>query len=252
MDRFVDLHQHVLWGIDDGPQTPEEMYALLQKDAEQGIGTVAATSHAMPGVRPFDLALYMQRLEEAQTYCAREKLPLRIIAGAEILYTPLTLSMLLDHKIPTIGNSEYILLEFWEKIDRDSFENAIGQLFRHGFIPIIAHIERYRLFWRDLIFLQSIKEKYSVCYQMNCDFALKRSIPASLLTHRLLHKQIVDIFATDAHNLTSRQPRMAEAFRFFSERENTQALELFVMQNQFDFGGIYDGKAKKTHPDCEQ
>ena len=55
MDRFVDLHQHVLWGIDDGPKSRKEMIALLQRDAEQGIGIVAATSHALPGVRAFDI-----------------------------------------------------------------------------------------------------------------------------------------------------------------------------------------------------
>lgn len=234
MDRFVDLHQHVLWGMDDGPQTCEEMFALLRRDAEQGIGTVAATPHVLPGVRPFDMALYHQRLEEARSYCSAANLPVRVISGAEIRYTPLTLSMLLDHKIPTLGDSEYILLEFWEQIDRNTFENAVSQLFRHGFLPIVAHVERYRLFWRELSFLRAIKEKYAVCYQMNCDFVLKRSLPASLLIRRLLRNQIVDIFATDAHNLTSRPPRMAEAFQFFSERKNTEVLELFVMQDQFD------------------
>ena len=152
MDRFVDLHQHVLWGIDDGPKSRKEMIALLQRDAEQGIGIVAATSHALPGVRPFDIELYWQRLKEAQAYCSDENLTLRVISGAEIRYTPMMLSMLLDHKLPTLGDSEYVLLEFWERVDRDTFEDAIGQLFRHGFLSVIAHVERYRLFWQELSF----------------------------------------------------------------------------------------------------
>lgn len=233
MDRFVDLHQHVLWGIDDGPQNREEMIALLRRNAEQGIGIVAATSHALPGVRPFDIELYWQRLKEAQSYCSEENLPLRVISGAEIRYTPMTLSMLLDRRIPTLGDSEYVLLEFWRTVDRGTFENAISQLFRHGFLPVVAHVERYRLFWQDLSFLKAIKEKYDVCYQMNCDFALKHNLSASLLVRRLIHNQIADIWATDAHNLATRPPRMAEAFQFFSERKNRKALEMFVTEERF-------------------
>lgn len=234
MDRFVDLHQHVLWGIDDGPKSRKEMIALLQRDAEQGIGIVAATSHALPGVRPFDIELYWQRLKEAQAYCSDENLTLRVISGAEIRYTPMMLSMLLDHKLPTLGDSEYVLLEFWERVDRDTFEDAIGQLFRHGFLSVIAHVERYRLFWQELSFLEDIKEKYDVCYQMNCGFALERSLSASLLARRLIQNQIVDIWATDAHNLTTRPPKMAEAFQFFTERKNNKALKMFVTEDQLD------------------
>ena len=228
------MHQHVLWGIDDGPKSRKEMIALLQRDAEQGIGIVAATSHALPGVRPFDIELYWQRLKEAQAYCSDENLTLRVISGAEIRYTPMMLSMLLDHKLPTLGDSEYVLLEFWERGDRDTFEDAIGQLFRHGFFSVIAHVERYRLFWQELSFLEDIKEKYDVCYQMNCDFALERRLSASLLARRLIQNQIVDIWATDAHNLTTRPPKMAEAFQFFTERKNIKALKMFVTEDQLD------------------
>ena len=228
------MHQHVLWGIDDGPQSREEMIALLRRDAEQGIGIVAATSHALPGVLPFDIELYRQRLKEAQSYCSEENLPLRVISGAEIRYTPMTLSMLLDRRIPTLGDSEYVLLEFWEKIDRDTFEDAISQLFRHGFFSVVAHAERYRLFRHEQSFLKDVKEKYDVYYQLNCDFALKRNLPSALLAHRLIQSQLADIWATDAHNLTARPPRMAEAFQFFSERKNTEALKMFVTEDKLN------------------
>ena len=226
------MHQHVLWGMDDGPQNREEMIALLRRDAEQGIGIVAATSHALPGVRPFDIELYWRRLKEAQSYCSEENLPLRVISGAEIRYTPMTLPMLLDRKIPTLGDSGYVLLEFWRTVDRDTFENAISQLFRHGFLSVVAHVERYRLFWQELSFLKAIKEEYDVCYQMNCDFALRHTLSASLLARRLIHNQIADIWATDAHNLENRPPKMAEAFRYFTEKKNMEALEMFVTEDR--------------------
>ena len=82
--------------------------------------------------------------------------------------------------------------------------------------------------------MEDIKEKYDVCYQMNCDFALERRLSASLLARRLIQNQIVDIWATDAHNLTTRPPKMAEAFQFFTERKNIKALKMFVTEDQLD------------------
>ena len=61
-EGFADLHQHVLWGLDDGPQTSEQMRALLRQDVEEGIQLVFATAHAYPKLRAFDLALYRERL----------------------------------------------------------------------------------------------------------------------------------------------------------------------------------------------
>ena len=89
-------------------------------------------------------------------------------------------------------------------------------------------------FWQELSFLEDIKEKYDVCYQMNCGFALERRLSASLLARRLIQNQIVDIWATDAHNLTTRPPKMAEAFQFFTERKNIKALKMFVTEDQLD------------------
>ena len=91
-----------------------------------------------------------------------------------------------------------------------------------------------RLFWQEQSFLEDIKEKYDVCYQMNCGFALERRLSASLLARRLIQNQIVDIWATDAHNLTTRPPKMAEAFQFFTERKNIKALKMFVTEDQLD------------------
>ena len=82
--------------------------------------------------------------------------------------------------------------------------------------------------------MEDIKEKYDVCYQMNCGFALERRLSASLLARRLIQNQIVDIWATDAHNLTTRPPKMAEAFQFFTERKNIKALKMFVTEDQLD------------------
>ena len=61
-EGFADLHQHVLWGLDDGPKTPEQMHALLRQNVEERIRLVFATTHAYPKLCPFNLSLYRERL----------------------------------------------------------------------------------------------------------------------------------------------------------------------------------------------
>ena len=99
-DGFSDLHQHVLWGIDDGPRTPEQMQALLRQDMEEGIRLVYATSHAYPQERAFNYALYRERLREANAYCKSQGWPLHVLPGCEIHYCPAVADHLAAGKLP--------------------------------------------------------------------------------------------------------------------------------------------------------
>lgn len=218
MAGFVDLHQHVLWGLDDGPKTPEEMYALLRADAADGIRVVAATCHVLPGIRPFDMALYQERLAQALEYCKEQGLPIQILSGAEIGYTPYVVPALLDRRIPTIGDTEFVLLEFWKDVDRHTVEQAVCEVFRNGFRPIIAHIERYKLFHRDVSFICSLKEEYGALCQVNCDFILQAGMMDAFFLRRLQRDRIPDLIATDAHGASRRPPRLEETYRLLQSK----------------------------------
>ena len=62
---LTDIHQHLIWGLDDGANSRETMFSMLREAHRQGIKTVVATSHAAPGFQPFDIESYTQRLAEA-------------------------------------------------------------------------------------------------------------------------------------------------------------------------------------------
>lgn len=234
MEGFIDLHQHVLWGLDDGPETPTEMHELLHADVKDEIRLLAATTHAMPGIRPFDLDLYNARLREAQAYCDINQLPIRLICGAEIRYTSYTVPMLLDKRIPTLDDSEYVLVEFWQSVDRKTFAQAIDSIFRNGFIPVVAHVERYALFYTETSFVLSLKNDYEVYYQVNCDFLLQKlNLFMRLRREQMLKRGVFDIVCTDAHNTTTRPPRMTEVYKHFQSKENAQEyLPLLLSKKQ--------------------
>ena len=134
-EGFSDLHQHVLWGLDDGPQTSEQMRALLRQDVEEGIQLVFATAHAYPKLRAFDLALYRERLAEANACCESECWPLRVVPGCEIHYCSAVPDHLSAGRLPTLGYSHHALIEFAPDVSPAEIEEAADRLYRTGYTP---------------------------------------------------------------------------------------------------------------------
>lgn len=211
---FADLHQHVLWGLDDGPQSPQEMHSLLRAAAEDGIGLIAATAHADPAARPFPLSLYYQRLAEANAYCQEKGLPLRLVSGCEILYCNSVPDLLMAGKLPALGNSRHVLIEFDHNAALSQISEAADSLYRAGFQPVLAHVERYRCLVRSPRRAMEAREEYGLIYQMNCETVLH---PAGLWKRRfaekLLNARAIDAIATDAHDTALRPVRMREAYQ---------------------------------------
>lgn len=147
--ELTDIHQHLIWGMDDGADSRETMFSMLREAHRQGIKTVVATSHARPGVQPFDMKSYTERLTEAQDFCKSADLKIQVLRGAEIAWTYQVPMALRQGKIPTIGGTDYVLLELWRDISWQAAADAVSQLTRAGYCPVLAHPERYLAFLRS-------------------------------------------------------------------------------------------------------
>lgn len=231
MMKFTDLHHHCLWGMDDGPRDFEESCRMLKLAAEDGITTVAATVHVYPGQILFDRGEYLLRLEALRQWVKAESLPLTILEGGEIWYTNMTLSMLREGRIPTIGATPYVLMEFSPKVTWDFFEQAVQEMFRGGYIPILAHIERYRKLYGHFNRLLRLHGEIDVCFQVNtASVVAPGDLAQRIFLKRLFRAEAVDLVATDAHDLTHRSCNMGAAFTYLEKqygREYAAALTDF-------------------------
>lgn len=141
MNGFVDIHQHLVWGVDDGAKTIEDSVALLRCCADQGIRIIIATPHFLSGIEPFPYKKYKQHFLQLKRICKEEGIPIKLLPGAEVFYTANTLNMLLDGRVPTLNGTRFILVEFNESVTWKGFEKAVRDLFNNGYRPIVAHIE---------------------------------------------------------------------------------------------------------------
>lgn len=214
--KFTDIHQHILYGIDDGAATPQKMYEMLEKAAADNIGKIVATPHVTPGVKRFDRDQYDRALRDARAYCSENGLDIELYEGCEILYTSQTPSFLMDGRIPTMADTDYVLVEFSPDVRFERFQEALDSLLGRGFLPIIAHVERYSCLAQHPARAERIKEALDVCYQVNCSSILndkKSSMARHRFVEKLLDWDLIDALGSDAHSPNLRSVHMREAWQ---------------------------------------
>ena len=87
MSNFVDLHHHLVYGVDDGAQPLEDMQKMLLRAQLEGVSDIVCTSHITPGFEPFPREAYTNHLEEARAFIKERELEMHVHQGCEVLYT---------------------------------------------------------------------------------------------------------------------------------------------------------------------
>lgn len=233
--QMTDIHQHLLWGLDDGAGTADIMGAMLNEACKQGISTVVATPHAAPGMRPFDMGLYRERLDQAQSFCRMQKLDVKVVPGAEVAWTYYTAPALHQGRIPTLGGTDYVLLELWRDISWQAARNAVGQLTRAGYCPVLAHAERYLAFLLSPKAAMRFRNETGALLQINANTLLHpRGYLERRFIQRLLSEGAIDAVATDAHDCEKRPVNLHDAYVWLCK--NTDKA---YAQDLTSFGGVF-------------
>ena len=229
MSGFADIHHHLIYGMDDGPSGFEEMTKMLHAAYDDGITNIVATPHATPGVELFPYKTFLQRLREARMYCSQQEMRLQIYPGAEILYTPFAAQMVADGRIPTLAKSRNVLIEFVPDVEFCTIEEAITSFRRNGFIPILAHMERYGCLMKKPGNAEHLKKMCKVAFQVNCSTIIHgRDGRTNKTIKKLLDERLIDYVASDAHNTHTRPCRMQAAYQTLLELVDEDYAEQLV------------------------
>lgn len=210
----VDLHTHVLPGIDDGARDDAEALAMLRVAAADGSGVLVATPHGAFANRERVVAA-ARRLDGLATLAG---IPVRILPGSEQRLTADLPNRLADGEAATIGGTPWVLVELaLEQSWPAWFDQAIYRVQLAGFWPILAHPERYPPVQRNP-WLLSGAVGAGVLMQVNAAAFLAR--PSSRSRHtaeQLLRLSLVHLLASDAHSAAERPPVLADAFARVAE-----------------------------------
>lgn len=190
---MIDIHSHILYGIDDGPQEIGESIELLKQAISVGYTGIVCSSHYYIG--RFENENYDKNFEILKQKIAEENLNIEIYKGNEFALFP----NYLEHRdrINRINNGRYILVELKNELIYPICKEFFEALLSQGVIPVLAHIERYpHIKVRELIELYDI----GVILQVNLRMAAN---PVERIKY-LLENRYVGVVATDTHRLGKR------------------------------------------------
>ena len=217
MTQLTDIHCHVLPGVDDGSRNTDKSVAMLRMMYDEGIRRAILTPHYHKGYMEADIDTMRQRFEglrkaaEADGKAANIELYL----GCEVYYYPSAVSWLAEGTVPTMAGSDYVLTEFGYTLDKRSIEDGITGLVNAGYIPIIAHIERYEDLAGDVDCVEGLIER-GAYVQINSE-ALTGSRRTRRFVKKLLDNEMVHFVATDAHGTGHRAPELARASAYIAK-----------------------------------
>ena len=226
MSGFTDYHAHFVYGVDDGARTREEMFAMLDAAAADGVTRLFATSHSTPGMEPFPRDVYQRHLDFARAYCAEKGYDLMLESGSELLYTPAAAYAAAEHSLVTLGGTDWVLLEFVPNIKAKELETALQEITGAVYRILVAHIERYPCLAQHGL-LARLHEQYRLRCQINCSAVLDSGFWQWMRLEHWIKAGLVDAVSSDAHNCTSRPTRMRQAYaRLCSHVGETTAQKL--------------------------
>jgi protein-tyrosine phosphatase len=225
---MVDIHCHILPGLDDGPDSIEEALGMAEMAIADGITHVVATPHANDQYR-FDLDLVDQRRNELQTHLGER---LMLATGCDFHLSFENLEDLNEHPTRyTLNQKNYLLLEFADFAVPTTIKETLYQIQLARLSPIITHPERNAL-------IQAQPERLSGwihqgCYvQVTAQSLLGRFGPkAQRLVGAWLDEDRIHFFASDAHNLTSRPLRLREAYDAVVKRRGKEVARALFHDN---------------------
>ena len=230
---MTDLHCHLLPGLDDGAKTPETAYEMARQAAAAGVRQIVCTPHCTTG----DPGLWQRlaRIEKAVEVLnyvfGQMQLPLTLHAGIELLCNDKLPETLVRREFLTLAGSRYLMIEFPFDVPLSRIEWAANAVQQAGYIPVLAHPERYTAVWRNPDCL-SVWFYAGYVIQLDKDSVLGRfgnhcaRTAAWALRHGVAH-----VIASDAHDTRTRTMNLERVRQYVTQNYSPGYAELLVSRN---------------------
>lgn len=242
---MIDLHCHILPGIDDGAVDLDISLAMARMAVDDGIKVTACTPHIMPGVYENRGPQIREAIVRLQQVLDANGIDLKLVTGADVHIAPDLVSGLKNGRVLSLNDSRYFLFEPPHHIAPPRLEQLVFDVMAAGYQPLITHPER--LSWVETHYDQFVKMvKNGAWIQITAGAVTGRfGRRPKYWAEKMLDDGIVHILATDAHNTRNRCPNLSEAREAIAQRLGAQAATDMVITRP---RGILDNVAPHTLP----
>ena len=147
---MVDIHCHILPEVDDGAWDMEAAVAMAKIARDSGVKKIITTPHFKGEPAALgSVGLFRHQLRLLQSRLKRERVEVELLPGAEVLCVPQTMELAQTGRLPTLGTGRYVLTEFYFDASAGFMDETLHGLRQMGYLPVVAHPERYGAVQRD-------------------------------------------------------------------------------------------------------
>ena len=224
---MIDFHSHILPGIDDGSRSIEQTIRMLKEAKEAGFTKIISTSHYIEGYYESDEAERTELLNEVQKNISGIELYL----GNEIYITNNMIDLIQNKQASTINNSKYVLFEFPLSAKSMNDKEVVYRLIENGFVPVIAHPERYSYVQDNPEYIEELAEMGAL-FQANYGSIIGMyGKKAEKTLKKLLKNDLIRFFGSDSHRIDQVYTKMPKILKKLHKFLSDEEIEEFTVIN---------------------
>ncbi|AYV73349.1 tyrosine protein phosphatase [Bacillus sp. PK3-056] len=224
---MIDIHSHILPGIDDGAKTIKDSIEMAKVALNEGITTIIATPHHKNNQFNNLKSSILTKVNDLNSVLKQENIPLTVLPGQEVRIYGEVIEDYYKEEILTLNHTNYLFIEFPSTSVPRYAERLLYELQTEGIIPIIVHPERNK----------ELQEKPDLLYQFVKNGVLTQVTASSVagyfgknvkkFSEQLIEHNLTHFIASDAHNIHNRNFKMMDAIELIEENYGRDYVYLF-------------------------
>lgn len=220
---LIDIHSHILYEVDDGASSREVSIEMLREAAKQGVTDIIATPHYRQGMFSYPPKKIFSHYQELRREA--HKVGIRLSLGCEYFVDGDIYENLEKGRVPTLAGTRYVLTEYAPDAAYSMMQMFSQNLLRQGYIPVIAHVERVRNLVSHPEYVRELSSM-GVFIQVNAGGVLgKGGLSRQRFLLKLLREGLVDLVASDAHDMQRRPIMLEECAAYVEKRVGSSCVE---------------------------
>lgn len=233
---YIDVHCHLIPGVDDGAKDMKESLEAMEEQYKQNVRIIICTPHVSADLTPEEAqgiqdAFVSLKNNLAETAFGKD---MKLFLGCEMMYSESIPERLDSEDIWTMAESGYTLVEFLQSVSFEELYQASRQISDKGFLPVLAHIERYDCLYKRLDRINKLRDM-GVYFQVNASSLIGGVFDSrASFMKKLCRAGLVHFLGTDSHGIKYRKPDMKKGAKWVEKHCNSPVKDSLLFQNGMD------------------